>query len=165
MDVMDDALLRFWQALNKNNVIYIMVGGFAVSMNGYIRATKDSDLWLKDTLENRKNLRKTFVECGYGDFPSFETAPFVPGWTQFYIADGIILDIIVSMKGLENISFDECYKMADVADLDGIKVPFLHINHLIANKKAVGRPKDLIDVIELEKIQKYIQEKKNRQIP
>jgi hypothetical protein len=35
-----------------------------------------------------------------------------------------------------------------------LKVPFLHINQLIANKKAVNRPKDQIDVPELEKIKK-----------
>ena len=79
-----------------------MVGGFAVVLNGYIRATKDSDLWLKDTLENRKNLRKAYSEAGYGDFPSFESMQFVPGWTQFYVADGIVLDIMTSMKGLED---------------------------------------------------------------
>jgi len=84
---------------------------------------------------------------------------FAPGWTQFYIADGIILDIMTSMKGLENKTFDECYKQARVADLDGVKVPFLHINDLLANKKAVARPKDQLDVIELEKIKKYLEEK------
>ena len=54
---MDEGLLNFWRTLNRNNVIYIMVGGFAVNMNGFIRATKDSDLWLKDTLANRSNFQ------------------------------------------------------------------------------------------------------------
>lgn len=31
-------------------------------------------------------------------------------------------------------------------------IPFLHINHLIYAKKATNRPKDRLDVIELEKI-------------
>ena len=156
---MDEGLLNFWRTLNRNNVIYIMVGGFAVNMNGFIRATKDSDLWLKDTLANRSNFRKAYAEIGYGDFASFETMQFVPGWTQFYIVDGIILDIMTSRKGLENKSFDDCYKQASVADLDGVKVPFLHINDLLTNKKAVARPKDQLDVIELEKIKKYLEEK------
>lgn len=122
-------------------------------------ATDDVDLWLKDTTENRKNFRKAYAESGYGDFASFETMQFVPGWTQFYITDGIVLDIMTSMKGLENKSFDECYNQARVADLEGIKVPFLHINDLLANKKAVARPKDLLDVLELEKIKQYLDEK------
>ena len=49
--------------------------------------------------------------------------------------------------------------MASVADLEGTKVPFLHINHLIANKKIVDRPKDQVDVIELEKIRKIREER------
>jgi hypothetical protein len=52
MDIMDEGLLEFWRVLNKNKVVYIMVGG--VNMNGYIRAAKDSDLWLKDTLPTEK---------------------------------------------------------------------------------------------------------------
>jgi hypothetical protein len=39
-------------------------------------------------------------------------------------------------------------------------VPFLHINHLIENKKIVNRPKDQIDVIELEKIRRIREQDK-----
>ena len=159
MDIMDEGLLEFWRTLNKHKVQYIMVGGFAVNMNGYIRATKDSDLWLDDTPGNRKNFRNAYAELGYGDFPSFETMDFIPGWTQFYISGGIVLDIMTSMKGLEDKSFDECLSHARVADLNGVRVPFLHINDLIINKKAVGRPKDQLDILELEKIKKYLEEK------
>lgn len=44
--------------------------------------------------------------------------------------------------------------MAVVADIDGVQVPFLHINQLIDNKKAVNLPKDQLGIIELERIQK-----------
>lgn len=162
MDVMDEELLKFWSILNKHDVKYIMVGGFAVNMQGFSRATSDADLWLQDHAENRKNLRKAFEELGYGDYPSLETLAFIPGWTQFYIAGGLVLDIMTEMKGLENQSFDECLQKARVADFNGIKVPFLHINDLIANKKAVFRPKDQIDLLELEKIKK-IQDEADRQ--
>lgn len=152
MDILDDELLRFWNALNNNNVRYIMVGGFAIRFHGFNRNTDDLDMWLEDTVENRMNLRKSFRELGYGDFASMETMQFVPGWTNFYIGGGIDLDIMTDMKGLENIAFGECLNMASIADLEGVKVPFLHINHLIENKKIVNRPKDQIDVLELEKI-------------
>jgi predicted nucleotidyltransferase len=152
MDIYDESFLEFWSILNKNHVQYIMVGGFAVNLHGHSRTTKDADLFLNDTLENRKNLRKAFHELDYGDFESVETMQFLPGWTQFYLSNGVILDIMTEMKGIEDISFDECLKMSSIANLDGILVPFLHINHLLANKKAVARPKDLDDVRELEKI-------------
>ena len=152
MDIYDDGFLELWKVLNKHNVQYIMVGGFAVNMHGYTRATKDADLWLKDTIENRKNLRKAFKELDYGDFESVETIKFLPGWTQFYLNNGVLLDIMTEMKGIERLSFDDCLSKASIADFEGIQVPFLHINHLLANKKAVDRPKDKQDIIELEKI-------------
>jgi hypothetical protein len=71
---------------------------------------------------------------------------FIPGWTEFNIGGGIVLDIMTSMKGLEDQSFDICYKRAVRAELNGIIIPFLHINDLITNKKAVSRPTDQIDV-------------------
>ena len=151
MDIYNDSLLLFWQSLNKNQVSYIMVGGFAVNMHGYMRATKDADMWIKDSLKNRQNLRKSFRELGYGDYQSLETMQFVPGWSEFYIGDGIVLDIMTGMKGLEDYSFDESLLKASIADLNGIKVPFLHINQLLANKKAVSRSKDQLEGIELEK--------------
>jgi hypothetical protein len=153
MDSLDQDLISFWKALNDHHVRYIMVGGFAVRFNGFNRNTDVMDLWLRDDIENRKNLRRAFADLRYGDFASLETMKFVPGWTTFYAA-GIELDIMTEMKGLEEIGFDECLHSAFVADIDGLKIPFLHINQLINNKKAVNRPKDQIDVIELEKIRK-----------
>lgn len=84
-----------------------------------------------------------------GDFVSMETIQFVPGWTMYYIG-GVELDIMTGMKALENIAFGGCLSMASIADLEGVKAPFLHINHLIENKNVMNRPKDQIDVIELE---------------
>lgn len=152
MDILDEELIKFWAALNNNKVRYIMVGGFATRFHGFNRSTDDLDMWLENTLENRKRLRIAFSALEYGDFVSLETMKFVPGWTNFNIGGGIELDILTEMKGLENLTFDECLNMASIADLEGVKVPFLHINHLIENKKIVNRPKDQVDVIELEKI-------------
>ena len=153
MDVLDEEFIRFWRILNDNQVKYLMVGGIATRFHGFNRNTDDIDIWLEDTLANRQNLRKAFIELGYGDYASIETMQFVPGWTSFYAA-GVELDIMTEMKGIENESFRACYAMASVSNLEGVLVPFLHINHLIANKKAVNRPKDQIDVIQLEKIKK-----------
>ncbi len=142
--------------LNKHKVQYVMVGGFAVNLYGYVRATNDVDLLLKDDLLNRQNLAKAFSELGYGGI-SFEQLQFVPEWTNFYIGTGVQLDIMTSLKGVD-LTFDECLQMAPVAEIEGIMVPFLHINHLIQNKKIVNRPKDQIDVMELEKIKKILEE-------
>jgi len=92
-----------------------------------------------------------FSQFGYPDI-NLEKFEFIPGWTDFHIGSGIHLDILINMVGLEGYSFDDCLNQASIAEIEKIEIPFLHINQLIANKKAINRPKDQIDVLELEKI-------------
>jgi hypothetical protein len=152
MDVLDEEILNLWKLLSENEVKYIMVGGFATNLHGFQRTTGDMDLWIKDSLENRKKLRKVFREIEIGDFESIETVDFIPGWSTIRLNSGFELDIMTSMKGIAQESFDECFEIAPTAMILEIPVKFLHINDLIRAKKASARPKDLIDVIELEKI-------------
>jgi hypothetical protein len=158
MDIFDEYIVQFWSCLSREGVRYIMVGGFATNLNGFSRHTDDMDIWLEDTPGNRRKLRAAFRNCDMGDFEPLERMTFLPGWTDFTLNNGLRLDIMTSMKGLENYTFDECLEVAQIAEIEGVQVPFLHINHLLANKKAVNRPKDQLDVIELERIKKLLDE-------
>ena len=62
MDIFDADILLLWKCLQQNNVRYIMIGGFATNLHGYSQATNDIDIWIEDTLPNRKNLRKALQE-------------------------------------------------------------------------------------------------------
>jgi hypothetical protein len=152
VDIFDEEIIKFWKSLQDNNVQYIMVGGYATNLHGYQRFTGDLDIWIKDTLENRQLLRKAFKDCDMGDYPMIEYMQFLPGWTDFHLNNGLRLDILIEMKGLEGYTFDECLEMASVANIENVNVPFLHINQLIENKKIVNRPKDQIDVLALQQI-------------
>ncbi|WP_256005866.1 hypothetical protein [Pedobacter deserti] len=154
MDIFDEEILKFWRALQECGVAYIMVGGYATNLHGYQRFTGDLDLWLQDSVDNRRALRQAFVKCGMGDYPMIDNMQFVPGWTDFRLNNGLRLDILIEMKGLEGYTFQECLDMASIADIEDVTVPFLHINQLIENKKTVNRPKDQLDVLALEQIRK-----------
>jgi hypothetical protein len=154
VDIFDEEILNFWKSLQKHSVEYIMIGGYAINLHGYQRFTGDIDIWINDTLENRKRLRAAFISCNMGDYPMIERMQFVPGWTEFYLNNSLRLDILTEMKGLEDYTFAECLQMASVADIEDVSVPFLHINQLIENKKVVNRPKDQSDIIALEQIKK-----------
>lgn len=158
MDIFDETILDFWKACEKARLRYIMVGGFATNLNGYQRATEDMDILIEDTSKNRLALRKAFQIAGIGDFEQLARLEFVPGWTYFHLNNGFRLDVMTSLKGLENHSFNECYLMASEAEIYGVKVRFLHINHLIQSKKAANRPKDQLDVIYLEKIKQLLKD-------
>jgi hypothetical protein len=157
MDVFDEELLRFWKLANQTHLKYIMIGGVATNLHGYQRTTEDIDIWIEDSEENRDNLRKVFREYGLGDFEAIKTLQFVPGWTYFHLDNGIRLDVMTDVKGLEHHSFDYYLRAASIATIYGTEVPFLHINHLIDSKEAADRPKDKIDVAELNKIKSILE--------
>ena len=154
MDVFDEEILNFWRALQEHKVQYIMIGGYAINLHGYQRFTGDLDIWIKDSISNRQQLRKAFISCDMGDYPMIEYMQFVPGWTEFHLNNSLHLDILTEMKGLENYTFDECLEMASIANIENVSIPFLHINQLILNKKVINRPKDQLDVLALEQISK-----------
>jgi hypothetical protein len=157
MDVFDEELLRFWGLANSIGLKYIMIGGVATNLHGYHRTTADIDIWIEDSIPNRENLRRVFHEYGLGDYSALKDLQFVPGWTYFYLDNGVRLDIMTSVKGLED-DFDIYLQLASVATIYETDVPFLHLNHLISSKKAANRDKDQIDLIELEKIKKMLDE-------
>ncbi len=152
MDLFDEDILNLWRCLETNEVRYIMIGGFATNLHGYSRATKDIDIWIEDSVVNRKKLRKALKEQGSGDFEPIERIELIAGWTNFQLNMGFDLDVMTSVKGLEAIGFNECFKYSVVAEIESVKVRFLNYNHLITTKKATGRLQDLLDIEELEKI-------------
>lgn len=154
MDILDEELIQFWRCLKENKVNYIMVDGFASIMHGCSRITQDVDIWIKDTPENRKQLRAAVQQYGLGDFPEFETSEFIPGWTTIYLGLGLELDIMTYLRAFPQVRFDECLDKAIHAEIEGINIPFLHLNHLLEEKRANGRPKDLLDIQELIQINK-----------
>lgn len=161
MDIFDEDIVNFWRNLQTCEVAYIMIGGYATNLHGFQRFTGDLDIWIKDSKANRSRLRQAFILSGLGDISLLETITFIAGWTDFHLNNGLRLDILTDMKGLEEYSFDECLEVASIADIEGVRIPFLHINQLLANKRAVNRPKDQIDVLALEQILKLREEESN----
>jgi predicted nucleotidyltransferase len=149
-----DKIVNIWKSFNDNNVKYITIGGLAVNIYGYSRNTGDIDILIDDTIENRKKLRKSFAEIGIGDYEAIETMQFVPGFTDFTISYDLRLDVMTSIKGLENANFDDLLQNATIVYLTEVPVYFIDYDSLIIAKKAANRPKDILDIEELEKVNK-----------
>ena len=158
MDIYDEIFINFWKSSNKFKLKFIMIGGVATNLHGYYRTTADIDIWIEDTLQNRESLFQVFKDLEMGNLKELLIIDFIPGWTDFYLENGVRLDILTSVKGLEDFTFNECFEMASLAEIENCIVPFLHINQLIIAKKASNRPKDQIDVEALEKIIKLREE-------
>lgn len=145
-------ILNIWKSFQKYNVKYITIGGFAVNIYGYNRNTGDLDILIEDSILNRKNLRNAFIAIGIGDFESIETMQFIPGWTDFTLDFGLRLDVMTSIKGLEDKSFDSLLSDATILMIGDIPVNFIDYKNLIIAKKATNRLKDQLDLEELGKL-------------
>lgn len=149
---MNNQVINVWKILVENNVKYLTIGGLAVNIYGYGRNTGDIDIYIDDTTENRTNLRNALKSMGLGDYENIQTMQFVPGWTDIPLNFGFRLDLMTSVKGLENKSFSELLNNATIVDIENTKVYFIDYDNLILSKKAANRPKDLLDIEELEKV-------------
>lgn len=151
---MNSQIIEIWKYFSLNKVKYLTIGGFAVNIYGYGRNTGDIDIFIEDSIENRENLREALKQSGIGDFENMSTIQFIPGWTDISLNFNLRLDIMTSVKGLENHDFQELLDKAYVTEISGISVYFLDYDNLIKAKKATNRPKDILDIEELEKINK-----------
>ena len=135
--------VEFLKLLNAHHVDYLLVGGFAVAIHGYPRATADMDVWVARNQANAERIVLCLREFG------FDTPDVTP--ELFEDPDRIVrmgeapLRIEILME-IEGVNFDDCYSRADEQLVDGSPVPVISLNDLKVNKRASGRPKDRDDL-------------------
>jgi len=59
------------------------------------------------------------------------------------------IDILTEIDG---VAFDTAWARRELRTLDGLNVPVLSVDDLLANKRASGRLQDLVDVEALQRI-------------
>ena len=135
----------FLQALNNQQVEYLLVGGYAVIFHGYPRTTGDMDIWVNRTKENYALLLNAFKEFKMPVFDMTEER-FLSNESVDVFRFGrkpVAIDIMTKMADLK---FEECYPLAQLYNDDGLVIKVVHYNNLIEAKKAAGRHKDLNDI-------------------
>ncbi|MCB9202619.1 MAG: hypothetical protein H6604_06180 [Flavobacteriales bacterium] len=137
--------IDFLRLLNKHRADYVLVGGYAVILHGYVRSTADMDIWVSKTSENYQKLQHVYTDFGVPIFPSSE---FLNSEYDVWSIgrEPNKIDIINHIKGL---NFDETINLCEFYDIEDFKIPYIHLNHLIQAKKASGRFKDLADIEQL----------------
>ena len=140
-----DDFREFIECLNKHEVRYLLVGGWAVGIYGNPRATKDIDFLIATEDENIERLQNALFEFGA---PTVAGEVFQePGNVYRIGSSPIQIDIINKASGIE---FDACYARRKVLSTDEVMISLIAKADLITNKKASGRLRDLADVEFLE---------------
>ena len=132
----------FIDALNENNVKYVIVGAFALAFHGYPRATGDIDIWLRPTPQNAKAIFKALINFGFGELDISED-DILSGKIIQLGYPPVRIDLITLMDGLTHEEIWESRKSGTFGDHE---VFYIGREAFIRNKKAIGRHKDLADL-------------------
>lgn len=138
---------EFIELLNKNDVKYLVVGGYALAFHGYPRYTKDIDFWVWVDKKNAENIVKTLQDFGFSSLDIREEDFLSPGYVVQLGQPPSRIDLLTSVTGLE---FEECYASKVHTNIQGTEVDFIGLENFKKNKKAVGRYQDLADLENLE---------------
>ncbi len=137
----------FLSLLTKNDARYLLIGGFAVGVHGYVRATNDIDVWIEPTVDNAAKTEKALREFGF-DLPDLTPEMLISrGKITRMGVPPMRIEILNSISG---VSFEEAHDHRVYATANGIQIPVIGLADLIRNKLASGRAKDLADVEELQ---------------
>ena len=158
MDLENREFLLFVDCAQRNELAYLIIGGFAMFLNGLNRATNDVDIWIKPTSENGSKLIKTLICMGYTEEEVEDLA--VLDFTKAQVF-GINNELDILTYVHHRFDFDICFKRARsfVNHLNNT-LYFLHINDLRDLKVTTQRLQDMRDVVMIDDFIKS-QDKKN----
>ena len=153
MDILNSEFLLFLQCAQKNNLAYLLIGGYAVNYYGYTRNTDDMDIWLKPTNENRDIFVNTLLCMGYQkqEVDALYQEDFSKHFVGSVGAEDSQIDFITIVHW--NISFDEAEsKKEDYIIENGPTVHIVPYELLKEMKLRSSREKDLFDIARLEEL-------------
>ena len=152
--VWEENINQFITLANKHKERMVMVGGAAVNFHGFQRHSADVDFWIETTDINFKNLILVFNEMGYeiDDFPEKVKLQEQNISIKFSPLD-LNIELITNFS--VNKSFEEAYNDSEeviVNENPFLRWNVLSLDDLITSKIKASRPKDLLDVQQLLKL-------------
>ncbi len=157
-----EALLH---ALAGSRLRFVVIGGVAVGVHGYVRATKDLDVCPAGDRENLEALARLLREL---DAEQLEVGDFAPGELPFDprdpddLAEGgnfrlrTRLGALDVMQWVPGLDAEQAFVTLDAnaiqLDLDGSAIRVCSLNDLRTMKRTAGRPQDLVDLEQLPEV-------------
>lgn len=148
---------KAFKALNGENIKYLVVGGVAVNLHGYVRFTGDLDLMVLLEEANLQKLDKVMKKLGY-----YERLPVsilelkdhkqVKQWLEeknlqafsFIPPKNSLLQIDIIIDA--SLNFEKIYQKRVLKYIDKVQIPVVSIDDLIQMKRKAHREQDLIDL-------------------
>ena len=129
------------------DVEFLLIGAHAPAVHGNPRATGDMDVWVRPSSENAPKAWRALTRFGA---PLMDLTPEDLADPKVGFQIGVPprrIDVLMSVAG---VSFDDAWEDRVSQNYGGCVVPVIGREHMIADKRAAGRPKDLVDADWLE---------------
>jgi len=137
---------ELFQLLEKNQVDYMVIGGYAVAFHGYPRFTHGIDLFFEASPANATRLRAALVDFGFTEQDLPEEAFTSRGNVLTF---GVAPTRVDLLNEIDGVLYAEA-KPNVVRGLYGdVQVSFIGRDDLIRNKLATPRAQDKVDAEQL----------------
>jgi hypothetical protein len=134
-------------ALSAAGADFLVVGAHALAAHDQPRATEDLDIWVRPSPDNAEKVWRGLAAYGapLENLSAEELA--VPGLVFQLGVKPYRVDILTAISG---VTFDEAWPNRVIVNQYGLTYGVLGRNELVRNKRASGRPKDIVDADNLE---------------
>jgi hypothetical protein len=140
---MNPDFIDLLRAFIAADVRFLVVGAYALALHGRPRGTGDLDVWVDATPENAPRVMQALRAFGAPMLDVTEADFSKPGVTyQIGVPPGRV-DILTELTGIR---FTGAWPQRVRGPFGDVEVDFIGRTDFIANKKATGRPKDLVDL-------------------
>ncbi|HEY3445956.1 MAG TPA: nucleotidyltransferase [Myxococcales bacterium] len=129
--------------LNSNRVRYVVVGAHALGAHGQPRFTGDLDVLVEPTHLNARRVLAALKAFGFGKVGIKLSDLETPGMVFRLGYPPVGIDLLTRISG---VSFAKAWEHRTRAVMGGQKVHVLSLADYVRNKRAAGRPKDLLDL-------------------
>ena len=139
----NDPLLKLLSRLRDEQVEYVLVGGQAVRLNGYLRATEDVDLLIKPTRANGERIIRamSFLDASRELVPEWFEPTGDGSVENIRVADDLLVDLLFAANGE---TYDSIQPFVRELLIEGTPIRVLNIDGLLRTKTDY-REKDLLD--------------------
>lgn len=138
--------IDFVKLCNEYDVNYLVIGGYAVSIHGYPRSTKDLDICIKISEENAEKMVHVIKDFGFESLKlkkeDFLKRDFI---TQLG-NEPVRIDIL---NDLDGVPFEVAWKNKKEVIIENVKINFIGYAELLNVKQKAGRPQDIADINKL----------------
>ena len=148
---MMNAFEKLLADLSQADIEFILVGGLAVALCGYVRATEDVDILIRAERANVERLLECLETFGEGAARELDPEDFALEEGAIRVVEDFPLDIFTQMSGH---TFDDLRPYTKQHTIEHTTIRHLSIDGLLMLKSDSQRPKDQLDVHALRAIQR-----------